>query len=111
MDVIRKSWVVCYPGRLLQRLAAKLWYTKREIQLLSREHFGNIFDTVKQAKEAVKVAETELDTNPSQQHWLALQEGHAVMRNSLIKEEAYWKQNLESNSSRMGTKIQSSFML
>ncbi|XP_027157161.1 uncharacterized protein LOC113758554 [Coffea eugenioides] len=44
------------------------------------------------AEEAVLVAETDFDTDPSQRHWLALQEAHAVMRNSLIKEEAYWKQ-------------------
>nr|XP_027082465.1 uncharacterized protein LOC113704792 [Coffea arabica] len=88
------SWPSYCPGRPLQRLAAKLRLTKHAIQHWSREHFGNIFDAVKQAEEAVIAAEAALDSNPSQQQWLALQEAMAVMRNSMVKEEAYWRQKI-----------------
>nr|XP_027083712.1 uncharacterized protein LOC113706014 [Coffea arabica] len=37
-------------------------------------------------------AKAALDSDPSQQQWLALQEARAVMRNSLVKEEAYWRE-------------------
>ncbi|XP_027167230.1 uncharacterized protein LOC113767361 [Coffea eugenioides] len=69
LDVIRESWATYFPGRPLQRLAAKLRHTKQGIQRWSREHFGNIFDAVKWAESAVMMAETNFDTDPSQRHW------------------------------------------
>ncbi|XP_071924873.1 uncharacterized protein [Coffea arabica] len=92
LDVIRVSWASACHGRPLQQLAAKLRLTKHAIQQWSREHFGNIFDAVKQAEEAVMAAEAALDSDLSQQQWLALQEARAVLKNSLVKEEAYWRQ-------------------
>ncbi|XP_071940073.1 uncharacterized protein [Coffea arabica] len=92
LDVIRTSWSTFCPGRPLQRLAAKLQHVKRALQLWSRVHFGNIFDAVKQAEEAVMAAEAAFDSDNSQHQWLALQEARAVMRQSLVKKEAYWRQ-------------------
>nr|XP_027062778.1 uncharacterized protein LOC113689154 [Coffea arabica] len=89
LDVIRLSWISHCPGRPLQRLAAKLRFTKHAIQQWSRDHFGNIFDVVKQAEEAVGAAEAALYSIPTQQQWLALQEARTVLRNSLAMEEAY----------------------
>ena len=65
LDVIRLSWISHCPGRPLQRLAAKLRFTKHAIQQWSRDHFGNIFDLVKQAEEAVGAAEAALDSVPT----------------------------------------------
>ncbi|XP_027083578.1 uncharacterized protein [Coffea arabica] len=93
LDVIRTSWSTFCLGRSLQWLAAKLQHVKCALQLWSRVHFGNIFDAVKQAEEVVMAAEAAFDNDNSQQQWLALQEARAVMRQSLVKEEAYWRQN------------------
>ena len=92
LDVIRSSWAVPCSGKPLQRLAAKLRSVKRAVQLWSREVFGNIFDAVKQAEEAVEVAENAFINEPSQPHWLSLQEARAILKNSLVREEAFWKQ-------------------
>ena len=37
-------------------------------------------------------AEAAFDSDNSQQQWFALQEARAVMRQSLVKEEAFWRQ-------------------
>ena len=50
------------------------------------------------------VAETDFDTDPSQQHWLAMQEARTVLRNSLSMEEAFWKQKARSKCLHDGDK-------
>ncbi|XP_027096071.1 uncharacterized protein [Coffea arabica] len=45
-----------------------------------------------QAEEVVEVAENAFINEPSQPHWLSLQEARANLKNSLVREEAFWKQ-------------------
>ncbi|XP_027172427.1 uncharacterized protein LOC113772083 [Coffea eugenioides] len=92
LDVIRRSWAVPCSGRPLSRLTAKLRNVKRDLQVWSREQFGNIFDAVKRAEGEVAAAEDAFGNEPCQSHWLALQEARARLRNSLVREEGYWRQ-------------------
>ncbi|XP_027170444.1 uncharacterized protein LOC113770234 [Coffea eugenioides] len=92
LDVIRRSWAAPCSGRPLQRLSAKLRNVKRDLQVWSRVEFGNIFDAVKRAEGEVAAAEDAFGNEPSQSHWLALQEARAIMRNSLAREEGFWRQ-------------------
>ena len=62
------------------------------IWLLNCEEFGNIFDAVKQAEDTVAFAKDAFDNEPSQPHWVALQEARAELRRALAREEGYWKQ-------------------
>ena len=71
----------------------------------SRESFGDIFKRVKKVGGGeVLWLEGLFDSNPSEPNLLALQEARAVLRNSLMVEEGYWRQKARVKWIREGNK-------
>ncbi|XP_071940368.1 uncharacterized protein [Coffea arabica] len=91
-------------GPPLQRLAAKLREVKRQAQLWSREVFGDIFERVRKAGGEVLRLEGLFVNDPSEPNLIALQEVRAVLRNSLMVDEGYWRQKARVKWIREGDK-------
>ncbi|XP_071926682.1 uncharacterized protein [Coffea arabica] len=104
LGVIRQAWEGTFLGLPLQRLAAKLREVKRQVQLWSRDSFGDIFEGVRKAGGEVLRLEGLFDSDPSESNLLALQEARAGLRNSLMIEEGYWRQKARVKWIREGDK-------
>ena len=89
MDVIQGCWGGSFLGPPLQRLTAKLREVKGQVQLWSRDVFGDIFEWVRKVEGEVLRLEGLFDNDPSESNLIALQEARAVLRNSLMVEEGY----------------------
>lgn len=67
------------------------------MQLWSRDVFGDIFTRVRKAEGELLRLEGFFDNDPSESNLIALQEARAVLRNSLMVEEGYWRQKARIN--------------
>ena len=76
-------------GPPLQRLAFKLRVVKSQVQLWSRESFGDIFEGVRKARGEVLRVKGLFDNDPSEPNLIALQEAQAILMNSLMIEDGY----------------------
>ncbi|XP_071928139.1 uncharacterized protein [Coffea arabica] len=92
LDIIRLCWGGSFLGPPLQRRAFKLREVKCQVQLWSRESFEDIFEGVRKAGREVLRVEGLFDNDPFEPNLIALQEVRAVLRNSLMIEEGYWRQ-------------------
>ncbi|XP_027182299.1 uncharacterized protein LOC113780719 [Coffea eugenioides] len=67
LDVIRQAWNQEVDGSPLRILCSKLLTTRRAIQAWNKKHFGNIFDAVRSAEDAVQWAEEAVDHDVSEE--------------------------------------------
>ncbi|XP_027122034.2 uncharacterized protein [Coffea arabica] len=104
LGVIRQAWEGTFLGPPLQRLVAKLREVKQQVQLWSRDSFGDIFKGVRKARGEVLRLEGLFDSDPSESNLLALQEARTGLKNSLMIEEGYWRQKARVKWIREGDK-------
>ena len=89
LDIIRLCWGGSFLGPPLQRLAFKLRVVKSQVQLWSRESFGDIFEGVRKARGEVLRVKGLVDNDPSEPNLISLQEARVILRNSLMIVEGY----------------------
>ena len=66
--------------------------TRRAIQVWSKQCFGNVFDAVREAEQAVQRAEEAVDHDDSEAGQVELRKAQAKLRYALSIEEQYWSQ-------------------
>ena len=76
--------------------------TRRAIQVWNKQCFGNVFDAVREAEQAVQRAEEAVDHDDSEAGQVELRKAQAKLRYALSIEEQYWSQKARVKWLRSG---------
>ncbi|KAL0439449.1 UNVERIFIED_CONTAM: hypothetical protein Slati_2427900 [Sesamum latifolium] len=90
LETIKQSW--CLPTEGNVQLQQKIYRIKKRLKQWNRDTFGNVFTTVKQAKQDATEAEKKFDRDPTEANLIALNRSNAVLVQALSLESEYWKQ-------------------
>ncbi|XP_027156807.1 uncharacterized protein LOC113757945 [Coffea eugenioides] len=91
-SVVRQAWEVEGEGRPIKVLLMKLKTVKQELRKWNKEVFGNIFDRVREHEEKVLALECSLEEGPSEEGQYQLVQAQGELKQSLLREAAYWRQ-------------------
>ncbi|XP_071917209.1 uncharacterized protein [Coffea arabica] len=102
LEVIHQAWNQDVDGSPLRILCSKLLATKRAIQAWNKQHFGNIFDVVRSAEDAVQRAEEAVDHDVSEECQVELSKAQVQLRHALSIEGQFWSQKARVKWLRQG---------
>ncbi|XP_071906091.1 uncharacterized protein [Coffea arabica] len=92
LPMVQDSWGQPCPGSPLHVLCCKLKRLRSAIQAWNREAFGDIFQTVRQQEEEVRLAELRVESDESVDARVNLHLAQGRLRAALRVEEMFWEQ-------------------
>lgn len=92
LQVVRETWDPPIGFFGMRNLQVKLVRTKQKLKHWNRVVFGNVFDKLRLAQEAIASAEAAFDGDPSPDNRMELNRCHAEYQLRLKMEEDFWRQ-------------------
>ncbi|XP_027150357.1 uncharacterized protein LOC113750596 [Coffea eugenioides] len=92
LDVIWATWDQVVHGSSLRVLCAKLLRTRTMIQQWNKQHFGNIFNVVREMEAELLRLEDGISNSESEEDHDELHRARAELNRALAVEEQFWRQ-------------------
>lgn len=92
MNVVASSWDIPIYAHPLARLAFKLRRLKAALKSWNKERFGNVHSNVATAEQEVVTLEQLFIADPSDDNHSNLEAAKDKLREVLLQEERYWRQ-------------------
>lgn len=110
MELIKENWREDVVGNPFITYQRKLENVKKALAAWSKETFSDTLKQIASLEDVIKVHEVEFDLHPTAQNRTKLHKVQAYLTRYIHLEEEFWRQKLECNGSRTGTRIPNSIM-